>query len=363
MQTVNMLHLREDIEKKISELRSYAPASDDDRIFQMIQTAVRNNPPQRLIGWKRFLILKPHVLMPTFLAVLLALGISGSTVAVAQNDLPDEPLYPLKLWSERAVEKIAFTNSQKVQLAERHAVRRADELSKLIERGPKRGIIEDHFTKSVDRMADRLNTAEERIRTIATTHPERAATAAALLEVKVDAMHDAIDTLRKRSGSETLPEKLSPLIETIEKTEESVGELLSETRRNASPEGVKQSAQGMLRAVENKAEVIQKKIGKLEKQGLEITGEVAKAIDQAEEKQASAQTYFAHEQYTEAFATGKEAIRFYIEAETKFRIQLGTQKRQAKSESKKESSDDSRVAPQEIKVNIDGVNGGIIKVE
>lgn len=74
--------------------------------------------------------------LTTILLILsLALGGSGATVAAAQNSLPDEPLYSLKVMSEDARLGLAAGSQSEYQLALEFANRRAEEICAMLQAG------------------------------------------------------------------------------------------------------------------------------------------------------------------------------------------------------------------------------------
>ena len=82
------------------------------------------------------------------IAVLILVLASGSTVAAAGNSMPDEPLYPVKLATERV--RLAFTPSAlgKAELYARLADKRVTEIVKMADKGK---------LKQVERTTQRLN--------------------------------------------------------------------------------------------------------------------------------------------------------------------------------------------------------------
>jgi len=69
------------------------------------------------------------------LVISLALGGGGVTVAVAQNSLPDQVLYPVKSWSEDVRLGLTIHESSQLQLALELSSRRAEEIAAMIRSG------------------------------------------------------------------------------------------------------------------------------------------------------------------------------------------------------------------------------------
>ncbi len=111
---------------------------------QLAQT-VSQTPKQRpitkgmwmpLIFWKRkerSLMVNP--ILALVLVFSLVFGGGGATVAAAQNSLPDQPLYGLKLWSEDTRLSLTSQPESGWQVALQFAERRIAEIRAMIEAG------------------------------------------------------------------------------------------------------------------------------------------------------------------------------------------------------------------------------------
>lgn len=69
------------------------------------------------------------------LVVSLILSGGGATVAAAQSSLPDEPLYPVKTWSEDVRASLTENEPARLQLAMMLFNRRAEEIRAMVEAG------------------------------------------------------------------------------------------------------------------------------------------------------------------------------------------------------------------------------------
>lgn len=69
------------------------------------------------------------------LIVTLVLGGSGVTVAAAQNSLPDDALYPVKIWSEDIRSGLTQNDQTRIQLAMDLVDRRAEEIVVMLRAG------------------------------------------------------------------------------------------------------------------------------------------------------------------------------------------------------------------------------------
>jgi hypothetical protein len=109
---------------------------------QKLAPAVSKSFVRRQNGWKLPVWLIPKVRQehkPMFqifstllLAITLLLGAGGITTFAAQDSLPDEPLYALKLWSEETRLSLA-DHQQDWLLAMEFAERRAAEIGRMVE--------------------------------------------------------------------------------------------------------------------------------------------------------------------------------------------------------------------------------------
>ena len=75
-----------------------------------------------------------NALITLVLAAALILG-GGATAAAAQDDLPTEPLYPLKLWTENARLSLAGDPQDQANLLMNMAQTRVEEMAALAEEG------------------------------------------------------------------------------------------------------------------------------------------------------------------------------------------------------------------------------------
>ena len=101
------------------------------------QQAVSPGKPTRQSGWA-FPIRKEKFAMNVLVSLILAasLFLGGSvTVAAAQNDLPNQPLYQVKLWTEDAALTLAGTPQKQATVLMNMAQRRVEEMAALAEMG------------------------------------------------------------------------------------------------------------------------------------------------------------------------------------------------------------------------------------
>lgn len=75
------------------------------------------------------------VLSTVLLIVTLALGSTGAAVMAAQSSLPDQPLYPVKTWSESVRSGLTSGEQPRLNLALELANRRAGEMQAMLKAG------------------------------------------------------------------------------------------------------------------------------------------------------------------------------------------------------------------------------------
>ncbi len=106
----------------------------------------------------------PRWAMATFLILVLVL-LSISTVVVSAKSMPDEPLYPIKLATERLQLAFARSDISKVRLNAKFAERRAEEMARMAQEGR---------IRKVEELAERLAIHLERIGKVAAAQRVRA---------------------------------------------------------------------------------------------------------------------------------------------------------------------------------------------
>jgi len=106
---------------------------------QMYPLPVSITPERRHIEWKTFFSRKANPKMATISTLILIFtllfGGTGATVYAAQNSLPDQPLYAVKLASEDVRTGLATNNQTRLDLATSMADTRLDEILQLAAQG------------------------------------------------------------------------------------------------------------------------------------------------------------------------------------------------------------------------------------
>lgn len=182
---------------------------------------------------KRLIPLKLKTSMP-IIAIIIALVMSGGVAAAAQNDLPGDPLYGIKLATETVVEKFVWTPKAKVKFNAALAERRANELSKLKE---KIQLLEDRAADAaIEATSKRL---EKRIEIIEKQFDQKVPVSPGLHQ----RMERWEETLLEIHEIKTLPEETqTEAIELYQKIEEFEDQAIQvqETKETPPPEPPKQ---------------------------------------------------------------------------------------------------------------------------
>lgn len=116
--------------------RDLRAATDGRAIFlaeaQMYPLPVSRIPERRHIEWKTFFSRKANPKMATISTLILIFtllfGGTGATVYAAQNSLPDETLYPVKLMTEDIRVGLSPRSDDRLELALQFAQKRLDEM-------------------------------------------------------------------------------------------------------------------------------------------------------------------------------------------------------------------------------------------
>lgn len=280
--------------------------------------------------------------MPIIIAIILALGISSGTVIASQNDLPDEPLYQVKLWSEKVAETLAPGVENKVELAELFAERRGEEIQELLERGPKQGEARDYFVKAVERMTENMTDAKTKLESLA-SKPDRALEVAAKLSGQIQAAQNVISRIEEKMGDDGPKAEMNSLNKTLNDVEDGVNKLGDDAKRDASSSGLEHSARGIFKALKNKSEEVNNHYQKLTDKGIDISASLKSALDAANAKTEDVKSALAANEFQKAFSLAKDAFKQYVDLGLRLNLENVKSKFKKDDEENKdeESNDDS----------------------
>lgn len=121
------------IEKLLEALREIQPPEDSLlRAKNIVMAEVRRGVPEPQAVPIR---LKLHFrLAPVLISLVLVVALGGGTALAAQNDLPGELLYGVKIATERVTVALAPSPKKRIELETLFAVRRAEEVKALVKK-------------------------------------------------------------------------------------------------------------------------------------------------------------------------------------------------------------------------------------
>ncbi|MFL7870166.1 MAG: DUF5667 domain-containing protein [Anaerolineales bacterium] len=102
------------------------------------QQAVSPDTKVRQSGWIFLINRKEKFAMNALISLMLATALilgGGATAVAAQDDLPDQPLYPVKLWTENATLSMTGDPQLKANLLMQMSQTRVEEMTGLVDNG------------------------------------------------------------------------------------------------------------------------------------------------------------------------------------------------------------------------------------
>ncbi|MBI4281128.1 hypothetical protein HY628_02945 [Candidatus Uhrbacteria bacterium] len=298
--------------KRLSTLRKEMSEGRFQAIEARIMERVRSSPLPRLSFWKSFFIFNRIPSMPLLLALALFFGLSGGTVLAAQNDMPGEVLYPVKLWSEAARERLTFTPEKKIELLLQFHERRIAELEWVEGQGGDQRVNRERV---IGRLSSQLAHMETVMDRVSRDRPDRALEAGAKAEARLKAVAWRLREIDEGGEADEQEETIDKARKEVDEKIESSRQALEAAERNASPQGWERSATGFFGALENKAVEVGRQYEKVKEGGALLSEELTGTYSHAKEKMTEAKTYLESEKYRESFLTTKESFRFFIETQ------------------------------------------------
>ncbi len=129
--------------------------------FILANPVRKPGPVRQIIAVDPFikkLSLKP---MPIFIvALIIALISGGGAAAAAQNSLPNEVLYPVKLITEKIQETVNFDQIGKIKFQTQLTQKRLEEIQKLQEQGE---VSEEVLSTALERYEKQINKVQDRL--------------------------------------------------------------------------------------------------------------------------------------------------------------------------------------------------------
>ncbi len=267
----------QDVERILAKLRGISvPQNPILRARNIVFEAVRESGGDRLKTIERsalkfkskfnlLIIFKTKYMPLIALIVAFVLG-GGGTVAAAQNDLPGEALYGVKLASERVAETFTVGGEAKVEVAAKFAERRAEEIAALKAKAQARSEasvngerardvekFEMHLDATAERLKDKITRLETHVAELKEKNTEGTLKAASNLEARVEVWTDILDAVEESTTRAELKEKLMAVREEAAELKKNALDAQEDAlKRHASEQGFESSAQGRVKAAENK---------------------------------------------------------------------------------------------------------------
>lgn len=238
------------LEKFFKEARSIRMTKEEKS--EVLSYLVRNHPPAGHKLWSNKLTnFKLIFLKPMPIAIIIALLIGGGASAAAENALPGDTLYPVKVSVNEHVRGwLAISSEAEAKLQTKLAVRRLDEAEKLAIKDNLdeniRARLEANFQKHADRVKARISELEAK-------NTPKALEIASNLQASLDAHARILKNLETALNGNVGPrlEKIKLIVEArSHKLNEDRKDREDRIKREPGPE-TQAAAEGKLKAVEN----------------------------------------------------------------------------------------------------------------
>jgi len=332
---------------------------------------VRNEEASRLLDKGSFFSLfnllnfnfKPT---PAFLGILLVLGASGGVSLAAENALPGDLFYPVKVGvNEEVRAAVSFSAEAKANWDARRLERRLEEAERLAHKkefsAEARAKVEENFEAHAERVEKRIADFEAKGET------ESAANLSSNFETSLDA-HEKI--LIKIDG-----EEINKFLPKVRAKRGNAALLRVKMEARVSDESnaeAKAAAEGKMKSAENKIREVKKLFEKMkERLGEEATAEGEARLGEAQKILAEGKTKVDIKAYGEAFAFFQRAHRIaqeaklLIEARSEFDADFKTremEEKENKNSENKEKTDKDAEVNANLNVEVEGRQKGNLDV-
>lgn len=315
-----------ELEEILGKLRAFeAPPSSVIRAKNVVMYAVKSGSSLRKVAIERskyrlipIFNLRPKY-MPLIALILAAVLGGGGTVAAAQNDLPGQSLYGVKLASERVAEALTVSDESKININVKFAERRTQEIAALKARAAKKAEMarsssteapaaadatkEDVFSEQMEQAANllqaRIARLGERIEALKAKDSEATLKAAATLEAKAELWSEMLEAVRAAEDRADLKAKLQEVHGEARKLRDNALDAQeSALKKQASAKGFEQSARNRVAAAEQKLKV--------------LTERRAQILERAQDEKKE----FSQEEFDERDKFYQEAVQLVLEAQS-----------------------------------------------
>ena len=262
--------------------------------------------------------------MPVIAIILIIALVGGGSASVAaQQALPQDILYPIKInINEKVRSALAFSPEAKAEIEVELAEKRVEEAEQLAAEGRLTKAAQAQVEQNFDRHAAKIKEKIEQFS--AQGKAEKALELASNLEASLKAHEQILNQLSLKKGNENV-KKLALEVKT--KSEEAGDWRAEEESKIKTGVDVKAAVLGRLKAVQNKIEEVEKFIDKA-KVSAEVKTMAEDKLKIAKDLKDKVEVQIEAQEYNEAFLSLAEAHRLAqeakltITAEQRFKIYL-----------------------------------------
>ncbi len=262
-----------------------------------------------------FLLSLSHKPMPVII-ILVVLGLSGGTFVAAEQSLPGDALYPVKVRVEEARALLSVQPREDAVWAVERAGRRLQEAEQLATSGKLeaelQSILEQNFKAHAERVAEKIEKLEEK------GEAQTAVDIASQFEVSLLAHKAILERIENREDvkvGDVVDDALSKTIETRAEVEGKLSDTIDEDMKTV--------VFGKLEAAEHKIAEVEKFLQN-KKQGMNAQTliEAEAKLKVARDLQAQAQVKIEAGAYVDAFPLLQQAMRTAQEAKALIQVEL-----------------------------------------
>lgn len=196
--------------------------------------------------------------MPIIIPLLLITSLSGGGVVyAAQGSLPSDMLYPVKLASEKAIETIALSDEMKLDLNLKFASRRLDEINRVLPLEKNGDLIKkplENFEQRIENTASAMEKIQDKDKRIETYRK---------FEERLADYQSQLDKVKTPEAANGGLESLKETQKNLISQETYVEKQIIKEQPPENLKGLKEKAEGKIKAAANKIEETERYIEKL----------------------------------------------------------------------------------------------------
>lgn len=300
------------------------------------------------------------LLKPMTIVLIIALVIGGGASFAAENALPGDLLYSVKVNVNEEIKTfLAFSNEAKAKVEAKIAEERLKETAKLVAKGQLNADTRAQIEANFEEFADRVEARVEKMMVEGKTRAALEATSN--FEAALHAHEIILEKLAEVNADTSVSVHIIPIKAKVELRLKAVEEEKEKTEKDVEKQSgpeVKAAAEGKLKAAINKIAEVETFIDRVKASlGAEATVQAEDKLKVAENTLAEGKTKLEAGVYGKAFTLFQEALQIAQEAklmlktqqELKLEIKLENENRGDENENKLESKDEV-----EIKIRLFG---------